>query len=228
MKNTILLGIYKILFAFPAPIILALLLNELRHQIFKRIIQSVGYAPHFLSTVIVVSMTTVLLSADGFLVELFGKFGLDANGILYKPEYFRTIYILTEIWQHVGWETIIYMAALSTIDPQLYEAAHVDGAGRFRKILNVTLPGIAPTIIILLILNIGQIIEIGFEKVFLLYNPAVYSTADVISTYVYRMAFLESQFSYGAAIDFFNSIISLILIVGANYISKKVSETSLY
>ena len=228
LRNTLLLGLYRLVFGFPAPILLALLMNEIRLVFFRRLVQSVSYMPHFLSTVIVVSMTVVLISSQGLVTEAFRLFGLDISGILYQPQYFRTIYVVTDIWQHTGWETILYMAALSTIDPRQYEAARIDGAGRFSRMMHITLPGIMPTIIILLILNIGHIIDIGFEKVFLLYNPATYSTADVINTYVYRTGLILGNYSYASAIGFFNSVVGLILLAGANYISRRYSETSLY
>ncbi|AIQ58787.1 sugar ABC transporter permease [Paenibacillus borealis] len=229
MKNTFLLGLYKLVFGFPAPIILAILLNEVRKAAFKKFVQTVSYLPHFISNVIVASMVIMFLSPTGGLINnLLGTFGIGPINFMNEPGMFRGIYVLSEIWQHIGWETIIYLAALTAIDPQLYEAADMDGASRMRKIWHVTLPGISPAIVITLILNIGKVLEIGFEKVFLMQNPAIYDTADIISTYVYRVGMEQGNFSYGASIDLFMGIISLIFIYSANYISRRVSETSLW
>ncbi|MCC3373613.1 sugar ABC transporter permease [Cohnella sp. REN36] len=229
MRNTFLLGLYRLIFGFPAPIILALLLNELRKAAFKRFVQTVSYLPHFISNVIVASMVIMFLSPTGGLVNnILSGLGFEPIHFMNKPEMFRGIYVLSEIWQHIGWETIIYLAALTAVDPQLYEAASIDGASRLRKIWHVTLPGISSAIVITLILNIGQVLEIGFEKVYLMQNPAIYDTADIISTYVYRIGLLQGNFSYGSAIDLFMGIISLIFIYGANWISRRVSETSLW
>ncbi|WP_020615081.1 ABC transporter permease [Paenibacillus daejeonensis] len=229
MKNTFLLGLYKLVFGFPAPIILALLLNELKNAVFKRFVQTVSYLPHFISNVIVASMAIMFLSPSGGLINnIIVSLGFEPINFMMKPEMFRSVYVLSEIWQHIGWETIIYLAALTAVDPRLYEAASIDGASRMRKLWHVTLPGISPAIVITLILNIGKVLEIGFEKVFLMQNPAIYETADIISTYVYRVGMEQGNFSYGASIDLFMGIISLIFIYSANQISRKVSETSLW
>ncbi|WP_272038150.1 ABC transporter permease [Paenibacillus sp. JJ-100] len=229
MKNTFLLGLYKLVFGFPAPILLAILLNEVRKAAFKRFVQTVSYLPHFISNVIVVSMVIMFLSPTGGLINnLLAGIGIAPINFMNEPGLFRGIYVLSEIWQHIGWETIIYLAALTAIDPQLYEAADMDGASRLRKIWHVTLPGIAPAIVITLILNIGKVLEIGFEKVFLMQNPAIYDTADIISTYVYRVGMVQGNFSYGASIDLFMGVISLIFIYTANLLSRRFSETSLW
>jgi putative aldouronate transport system permease protein len=229
LRNTILLGFYKLLFGFPAPLILALLLNELKNQVFKRFVQTVSYLPHFISNVVVASMVVMFLSpSTGTINHIIEWFGFEPINFMVKPGLFRSIYVVSEIWQHIGWETIIYLAALTAIDPMLYEAAEIDGASRWKKLVHVTLPGIAPAIVILLILNVGKVLEIGFEKVFLLYNPATYETADIISTYVYRVGLMEGNFSYASAIDLFTGVVSLIFILTTNYISRKVSETSLW
>ncbi len=229
MKNTFLLGLYKLVFGFPAPILLAILLNEVRRAAFKRFVQTVSYLPHFISNVIVVSMVIMFLSPTGGLINnLLSGIGIGPINFMNEPGLFRGIYVLSEIWQHIGWETIIYLAALTTIDPQLYEAADMDGASRLRKIWHVTLPGISPAIVITLILNIGKVLEIGFEKVFLMQNPAIYDTADIISTYVYRVGMVQGNFSYGASIDLFMGVISLIFIYTANWLSRRLSETSLW
>ncbi|WP_413372816.1 ABC transporter permease [Paenibacillus taichungensis] len=229
MKNTFLLGLYKLVFGFPAPILLAILLNEIRRAAFKRFVQTVSYLPHFISNVIVASMVIMFLSPTGGLINnLLAGIGIGPINFMNEPGLFRGIYVLSEIWQHIGWETIIYLAALTAIDPQLYEAADMDGASRLRKIWHVTLPGISPAIVITLILNIGKVLEIGFEKVFLMQNPAIYDTADIISTYVYRVGMVQGNFSYGASIDLFMGVISLIFIYTANWLSRRLSETSLW
>jgi putative aldouronate transport system permease protein len=229
LKNTVLLGIYKVVFGFPAPIILALLLNEVRRATLKRFVQSISYLPHFISNVVVVSMMFLFLSpTSGLVNNVIEWFGYDAMNFMQNEDYFRAIYILSEIWQHVGWETIIYLAALSAIDPQLYEAARVDGANRRHQLLHITIPGIRPAIIILFILNIGHVLDIGFEKVLLMLNPSIYATADVLSTYVYRTGIQSMNYSYATAIDLFSSIINLFFILTANWISRRTSETSLW
>lgn len=229
MRNTILLGVYKLVFSFPAPILLALLLNEVRSAVFKRFVQTVSYLPHFISNVIVASMVIMFLSPSGGMInQLLNSLGFETINFMMEPGWFRTIYVLSEIWQNIGWETIIYLAALTAVDPQLYEAANMDGASRMRKLWHVTLPGIAPTIIIILILNIGKVLEIGFEKVFLMQNPGIYETSDIISTYVYRVGMEQGNYSYGSSIDLFMGVISLIFIYTANFISRKVGENSLW
>lgn len=228
-RNTFLLGVYKLLFGFPAPIILALLLNELKHALFKRFVQTATYLPHFISNVIVASMVVMFLSPTGGLInQMLHGLGLDAINFLVKPEWFRSIYVASEIWQHLGWETIIYLAALTSIDSSLYEAADIDGASRWHKLLYVTLPGISSAIVILLLLNVGKVLEIGFEKVFLLANPTTFETADIFSTYVYRVGMTNGNFSYASAIDMFTGVVSLVFILSANYISRKFSDNSLW
>lgn len=226
--NTILIGIYHILFSFPAPIILALLFNELKQARFKRFVQTVSYLPHFLSTVVVVGMIVNFFSFNGIVNAVLGKLGFAPVHFLMLPEWFRTIYIGSEIWQTIGWGAIIYMAALTSIDPQLYEAAKIDGAGRWKQMLNVTLPGIAPTIIILFIFNAGAVMTVSFEKILLLYNGSNADASDVISLFVYRRGLVSSDFSYATAVGLCNSVIALIFLVSANKLSKKVSETSLW
>lgn len=229
IKNTVVLGGYKLLFGFPAPIVLALLLNELRSKVYKRFVQTVSYLPYFLSTVVVSSIIVMLLSpSTGWLNHMFQRLGFPTINFLQESEWFRTIYVSSEIWQQVGWGSIIFLAAITTIDPQLYEAAKMDGAGRLRQIWHVTLPGIATTVIIMFILQIGHVLEIGFEKVFLLSNAATYDTSDVISTYVYRVGLLQSGFSYGTAIDLFMGIIGFILVYTSNKLSRRFGETSLW
>lgn len=229
LRNTILLGIYKIIFGFPAPIILALLLNEVRLQVVKRVAQSISYLPHFISNVVVVSMMFLFLSpSNGIVNNIVEWLGYESINFMQDENYFRSLYVLSEIWQHIGWETIIYLAALSAIDPQLYEAARVDGANRWHQLRHITIPGISSAIIILFILNIGQVLDIGFEKVLLMLNPSIYNTADVLGTYVFRTGIQSMNYSYGTAIDLFTSVVNLAFILSANWISRRVSSTSLW
>lgn len=228
LRNTFLLGIYTFIFGFPVPIIFALLLNELKNMVFKRFVQTVSYLPHFISNVVVASMIVVFLSSDGVVNRMIGAFGFDAINWMIEPGLFRTIYVSSEIWQHMGWEAIIYLAALAGINPQLYEAADIDGAGRFAKIRYITIPGILPAIFIIGILNIGRVVEIGFEKVFLLYNPVTYETADIISTYVYRVGLVQGNYSYATAIGLFLGVVSFIFLYGANYLARKAGQESLW
>lgn len=228
VRNTVLLNVYHILFYFPAPIIFALLLNELRLQLFKRVVQSITYLPHFLSTAVVVGMIVNFLTIDGLVNRLIESIGFEQIKFLSKAEWFRSIYVSSEIWQRTGWGTIIYLASLTGIDPTLYEAATIDGAGRWKRMLHVTLPGITPVITILLLLSLGEILSVGFEKILLLYTGSTYETADVIQTYVYRRGLLQSDFSYAAAVGIFQSVLAFSLVFTANKIVKKVSETSLF
>ncbi|MBO9606081.1 MAG: sugar ABC transporter permease [Paenibacillaceae bacterium] len=229
LRNTFLLGLYKLVFGFPAPIVFALLLNEVRRRTFKRFIQTVSYLPHFISNVVVAGMVLLFLSpTNGIVNEIIHSLGFEPVNFMNRPELFRSIYVASDIWQHLGWEAIIYLAALASIDPQLYEAAEMDGAGRWRKMWHVTLPGIAPAIFILGILNIGHVLEIGFEKVYLLYSPATYPTADIIQTYVYRLGITSASYSYASAIGIFLSVISFVFIVAANQLARKTGQTSLW
>jgi putative aldouronate transport system permease protein len=226
--NTFLIGALTLLFCFPLPIVLALLLNEVRVRWFKRFVQTVSYLPHFLSIVIVAGMVMQLLSVEGTVNQIVRAFGGEAIPYLQRPEWFRTIYVSSEVWQTVGWGTILYLAALTTVDENLYEAARIDGAGRLRQIWHVTLPGIRPTMVTLLILNIGTFMAVGFEKVLLLYNPLTFPTADVISTYLFRLGLLSNNFSYAAAIGLFEAVIGLTLILSANAISRRTVGASLW
>ena len=229
IRNTFLLGIYRILWGFPAPIILALLLNEVRIHLFKRFVQTLSYMPHFISTVVVTGMMIMFLSpTNGIINLLLGKFGIEPVAFLQSADWFRTIYIVSDIWQEVGWGSIIYLAALTTIDPSQYEAAAIDGASRWKQMIHVTLPGIIPAIVILFILRVGNVLETGFEKVYLLYNPATYEKADILATYVYRIGLTQGNYSYGTAIDLFTGVIGLIFVVAANYMGRKAGDNSLW
>lgn len=226
--NTVILGGLTLLICFPLPIVLALMLNELRSSRFKRIVQTISYLPHFMSIVIVAGLVLQMTSLTGTINQIVEAFGGDAVAFMQRPEWFRTVYVSSEVWQTVGWGTILYLAALTTVDDQLYEAARIDGANRWQQTWHITLPGIRPTMMVLLILNIGSFMAVGFEKVLLLQNPLIYSTADVISTYLYRVGIQSAQFSYAAAIGLFEAIIGLVLVFGANFISRRLVGTSLW
>lgn len=228
-KNTLLLGVYNLLWTFPFPIIFAIFLNEVRNARFKKSIQTVSYLPSFLSIVIVCSMVTDFLSpSHGIINTVISAFGFEKQYFMINPDWFRTIYIGSEIWSTMGYGAIIYLAALAGIDPTLYEAGKVDGCSRFKSIWHITIPGIFPTIATMFILKSGNMFRIGFEKVLLLYTPTTYKVADVFSTYVYRKGLLESNYSYAAAVGLFESLVALILLLVTNKISKKLSEQSLW
>ncbi len=228
VRNTLLISVYSLIWGFPAPIILALLLNEVKNKYFKRTVQTVSYLPHFISLVVVCGIIKDFTSTDGVINDIIEFLGGERTNFLMIPEWFRPIYVGSGIWQEVGWGSIIYLAAITNIDPQLYEAATIDGASRWKQTWHITLPGIVPTIVILLILRLGGLMSVGFEKIILLYNSATMETADVISSYVYRRGLLDFDYSFSAAVGLFNSVINLILITSANRLSRKVSETSLW
>ncbi|WP_081756973.1 ABC transporter permease [Gorillibacterium massiliense] len=229
IRNTLMLSLYTLIFGFPAPIILALLLNEIRNRVFKNVVQSITYLPHFISVVVVSGMLVDFLSSDGLINQLTGLFGIHSITFLIEPGWFRTVYVSSDIWQGIGWGSIIYLAAITGIDPSLYEAARTDGAGRFKQMLHITIPGIMPTVIIMLILRFGSLMAGGsLEKILLLYNSTTYETSDVISTFVYRRGLLQNDYGFSAAIGLFNNIINFILLVSANKISRKVNDTSLW
>jgi putative aldouronate transport system permease protein len=226
--NTLILGGLALLFGFPAPIILALLLNEVIGRGAKRFVQSVSYLPHFLSTVVVAAIMMQGLDTNGIVNQALGWVGHAPITFLEDPGWFRSIYVSSEIWQYAGFGTILYLAALTTIDTQLYEAARIDGAGRWRQTWHITLPGIRPTMIVVLILNIGTFMSVGFEKILLIYNPLTYPTADVISTYLYRVGIVSGSFSYAAAIGLFESVIGLTLVFAANTFARRVLGAGLW
>ncbi len=228
VRNTLVINIFNLILGFPAPIILALLLNEVRNVRFKKAIQTVSYLPHFISTVVVAGMIMQFVSTEGFITKIMTSFGYPQKNLLTNPDMFRPIYISSDIWQGIGWGSIIYIAAISGINTELYEAAKIDGAGRLKQVLNVTLPGILPTIITMLILRIGTMMSLGYEKIILLYNSSIYETADVISTYVYRKGLLDLDYSFSTAVDLFNSVINLILLYSANKVCKRMTESSLW
>lgn len=228
ITNTILISLYQLIFGFPMPIILALMLNELRSPKFKKVMQTITYFPHFISTVVVCGMLTDFCLSDGLFNQITGFFGVSSVSMLSEPKLFRTIYVASGIWQSMGWDSIIYLAAIAGIDTQLYEAASLDGAGRFKKIWHITLPGIKGTVVILFIMAIGKMMSVGSEKILLLYNPSTYKTADVISTYVYRKGLLDQDYSYSTAVNLFNSVINFALVFCANALSRKLTENSLF
>ncbi|MEY9852853.1 putative aldouronate transport system permease protein [Leifsonia sp. EB41] len=229
VQNTLLLSGYAILASFPIPLILALALNEVRHRWFQKTVQMVTYAPFFISTVVVVSMLILIMAPRlGVLSQVFGFFGVQSPDFLGDPNYFRHIYVWSDVWQTAGYSAVIYMAALSGIDPALYEAARVDGASRLRKIWHVDIPGIMPTAMIVLILSVGNIMSIGFEKVFLLQNPLNLGQSEIIATYVYKLGILNADFGTATAVGLFNSVINLVLLLVVNWVAKRISGSGLW
>ncbi|MET3848481.1 MULTISPECIES: sugar ABC transporter permease [unclassified Paenibacillus] len=228
-RNTLLLGFYTLIFGFPFPILLAILLNEVRTKWFKKSVQTLSYLPAFLSVVIISSMIIDFLSpTNGLLNQLLSAFGFEKKYFLVDPGWFRPIYVISEIWGTIGYESIIYLAAIAGINPTLYEAARVDGASRFHMIRHITIPGLMPTMLIMFILKTGSMIRIGYEKVLLLYNPMTYNVADVFSTYVYRKGLLESNYSYAAAVGMFEALVAMTMLLGANAISRKIGGKGLW
>ena len=227
-RNTLTISITTLIFSFPAPIIFALLLNEIRDGLFKKTVQTLSYMPHFISMVVICGMIKTFVGSDGIIGALINRITGNTGSLLMQPNKFVAIYVISGIWQTMGWSAIIYLAALSGIDPQLYEAAEIDGAGKFTKIFKITLPSISLTIITMLIMRVGQIMSIGYEKVILLYNPLVYETSDIISSYVYRQAFETQNWGYSTAVGLFNSVINLILLIFSNIVSKKVAGSGLW
>jgi putative aldouronate transport system permease protein len=228
VRNTIVLNLMFLFFSFPCPICLALLLNEVKNTVFKRTVQTVTYLPHFISTVVICGMLSSFSLSSGLFNDIIVFFGGERSSLLSDPKFYRPLYVISGMWREMGWNSIIYLAALSGVDAQLYEAAKIDGASKWKQTLHVTLPGILPTIVIKLILQIGGLMSLGNEKALLLYNSAIYETADMISTYSYRMGLEQLDYSYGTAIDLFNAVINIFLVVMANKISKKVTDSSLW
>ena len=229
LVNTLLLSLYGIIFTFPAPIILALLLNEVKNGRFKRTIQTVSYLPYFISTVVVVGLVVNFLSPSmGIINMIIRQLGFEPIYFMVRAEYFKPIYTAMCIWKSVGWEAIIYIAALTTIEVELYEAAIIDGASKWKQLIHITIPGIIPTIVIMLIMRFGNILNVDFESIILLYNPSIYSSADVISTYVYRSGLVDGNFSFATAVGFFQNAIGFALIVITNKISNKVTGSGLW
>ncbi len=228
LRNTLLIGFYGLLFGFPIPIILAILLNEVRNLNYKKTVQTMFYLPYFVSTVVVAGIVTNILAPSGIVNIVLQKLGFEKIYFLTIPGCFRTIYTAMGIWQTAGYSAVIYLAALSGIDTQLYEACQIDGGNKLRQMWHITLPGIAPTVVIMLIMNCGSLINVGSEAIILLYQPTTYETADVISTYVYRIGLTDGDYGLATAVGLFNSVIALLFVVLANTISKRVSEYSLW
>lgn len=227
--NTLGLSLYSLAVGFPTPILLALMMNELRSERVKRVVQTITYAPHFISMVVMCSMIILFLSpSSGVLNRIIELLGGQSVYFMGKPEYFKTIYVLSGVWQNTGWSSIIYMAALSGIDPQLHEAATIDGASRLQRVWHINLPGILPTAVILLIMNCGSLMSIGFEKAFLLMNDLNRAAAEIISTFVYQRGLIDRNYSSAAAIGLFNSAINLVLLLVVNTIARRISDTSLW
>jgi putative aldouronate transport system permease protein len=227
--NTVSLSLYSLFAGFPIPIVLSLMLNEVGSSSYKRVVQTVTYAPHFISTVVMVGMIIMFLApTTGIVNHLIAAVGGERVNFMADPKLFRHIYVWSGIWQNMGWSSIIYLAALSSIDPQLHEAAVIDGANRWRRILHINLPGILPTVVILFILNTGSVMSVGFEKVFLMQNQMNMETADVISTYVYRRGLINAEYSFSAAVGLFNSVINFALLVGVNSVARRLGETSIW
>lgn len=229
IKNTVLLNVIQLLVCFPAAIIFAVMLNELGNQKFKRVVQMVTYAPYFISVVAMVGIIQFFLKYDGGVINnVLELIGMQKKDFLTDPGAFRAIYVISDLWQHVGWNAIIYIAALSSIDPQLVESAIIDGASRLQKIWYVDIPGIMGTIVIMFILKMGSMLSIGFDKIFLLQNDLIMETSDVISTYVYRIGLVGGQFSYTTAIGVFNSIVNFVILISVNKVAKKVSGSGIW
>ena len=229
IRNTLLISFYNLLVGFPAPIILALLLNEMLSVRYKRVVQTVTYMPYFISLVVMCGILTDFCSTTGLFAEIQKLFGVESPvNLLGEAKYFRTVYVGSELWQRLGWDSIIFLSALAGIDQEQYEAATIDGAGKFKQVLHVTIPGILPTISILLILRIGSLMGVGYEKIILLYNGLTYETADLVSTYVYRKGIVDANFSFSTAVNLFNSIINFLLVIFANKMSALLTENSLW
>lgn len=229
MMNTLKISIYSILVGFPLPILLALLCNQLRAGKFKKVFQVTTYLPHFISTMVMCGMIILFLSPNsGLIANIFKSLGWTMPNLLSKPESFAGVYVWSDVWQHIGWDSIIYLAALSAIDPTYYEAATMDGASRMQKILNIDLPLLLPTAMILLILRAGSLLSIGFEKVLLLQNPLNLAGSEVISTYVYKVGMINFQYSYSTAIGLFNTVVNLIILLSVNWFSKRYTKTGLF
>jgi putative aldouronate transport system permease protein len=229
IRNTLLINLYSLVVGFPLPIFLALMINQMRAKRFKKIFQTITYMPHFISTVVMVGIILLFLSpSSGVIGNIYSLFNVNAPNLMANAAAFPSIYVWSDVWQHIGWDSIIYIAALSSVDPTLYEAATVDGANRWQKLLHIDLPMLIPTAAILLILRIGNLMSIGFEKVYLMQNDMNLSTSEVIATYVYKIGIISAQYSYSAAINMFNTIVNFILLITVNLVLKRVCKQSLW
>lgn len=228
LRNTLMISGLNLLFGFPFPIVFAILLNEVRNQKCKKIVQTITYLPHFITTVVICSMITQFTNSTGFITAMVNSMGVHEGSLIGDPSSFRSIYVVSDIWQSFGWNSIIYIAAISGINTDLYEAAAIDGANRAQRMWHVTVPGIRETIVIMLIMACGRLMNVGWEKAFLLQSEATYETSDIISTFVYRKGFVENDYSYSAAVNIFNSVINLILLTVANKVCNKLSGSGLW
>lgn len=229
IRNTIILSVYQLLLTFPFPIILALMLNNVTNTRYKKIVQTVTYMPHFISTVVLVSTMMIMFSPSvGIVNHLLKRFGFDEIYFFGDAAWFRHLYVISAVWQTTGWNSIIYLAALTSIDPSLHEAAMIDGATKLQRVRHIDLPGIAPTIVVMLILASGNLMSIGHEKVYLMQTSLNLDTSEIISTYVYKIGLLNNQFSYSTAINLFNSVINAVILVSVNSLSRKISDSSLW
>lgn len=228
IRNTLFINFYSLVFGFPAPILLALLINEVKATAYKKGIQTISYMPHFVSTVVICGLLSDFCASTGIITTVTTLFGFERTNLLNSAKLFRTIYVASGIWQGVGWGSIIYLATLSGTDPCLYEAAVIDGAGRFRQALHVTLPTLVPLIVLQLIMRMGQMMSVGYEKIILMYNGLTYETGDVISSYVYRRGLQSGEFSFGTAVGLFNSVCNLVLLVASNGISRRLTDESMW
>jgi putative aldouronate transport system permease protein len=228
IRNVVIINVYNLIFQFPAPIILALLLNEVRNMPFKRTVQTITYLPHFVSLVVIVGLMMDFLSREGVVNRILIAMGMQAIPFFSEPQWFRSLYVGSNVWQTAGWGSIIYLAALAGVNQELYEAAEADGAGRWLKMWHVSLPGLLPTTVVLFIMRIGQMMTVGFEKIILMYNQLTYETADVISSFVYRRGLIQADWSYSAAVGFVNAAINFLLLVSVNKLARRTGETSLW
>ena len=228
IRNTVALNILGLLFCFPLPILFSLLLNEMKNVKEKRLIQSISFLPYFISNVVIVGMMMKIFANEGPANQLLGSLRMEPKLFFSDPAYFRALFLGSGVWRNLGYSSILYIAALTAISPELYESASLDGANRFQKIVHITIPGLMPTIRILLLLEIGNMMNVGLEKVYLMYNPAIYETADVISTYTYRRGIENAEYSYSSAVGLFNSVCNFVLLIIGNYISKRISNEGIW
>ena len=228
LRNTFTISFLSLIFGFPAPILFALLLNEVKVKWFKKTVQTITYMPHFISLVVICGLVTTFCQSNGLFNDIIALFGGERENLLLNKNLFYPIYVLSGIWQGMGWSSIIYLAALAGIDQEQYEAAKIDGASRLQQMRYITLPGLLPTVSMLLILNLGSILNVGHEKVMLLYQPLTYEVADVIGTYVYRRGLISGEYSYSTAVGLFNSVVNLVFLVVSNKISKKLGQSGLF
>lgn len=228
LRNTLTLSLELILFGFPAPILLALLINELRGKRYRKVVQTVSYLPHFISLVVICGLISNFTASTGVINQVLSLFGFEPKTFLMDPKLFHPLFVISDIWQSAGWGSIVYLSAISGIDPGLYEAASIDGAGRFRRIWHITLPALIPTITVLFIMRIGNIMNLGYEKIILLYNPTIMETADIISTFTYRRGLLDADYGFSTAVGMFNSLVNFVILFVANKLSRKLTGESLW